>query len=185
RVPILAAADSIVEFDRFYPTREEAERMLDGLATQIVFGGRDQPTAEFVCRSGGGMILPEDVTGLARDHAIILARAGDEDRAARVIFHGTPTPFSKRKDWKPGQTQLKSITVIPSPSNAQSQTTQPSGRTNSSSKRAEPTSASSTEPVRGKTKGRAPAYDAIERLLADAPESDRRKDRDLWTNENW
>ncbi len=192
-VPILAAAGSIAEFDRFYPAREEAERMLDGLATQIVFGGRDQPTAEFVCRLGGGMILPEDVTGLARDHAIILARAGDEDRAARVIFHGTPTPFSKREDWKLRQAQLKSITVIPRPPNASSKPSQPSGRPHSPPKQAEPASARlrqssvepSTEPVGSKTKGRTPAYEAIERLLADAPESDRKKDRDLWTNENW
>lgn len=159
--------------------------MLDGLATQIVFGGRDQPTAEFVCRLGGGLILPEDVTGLARDHAIVLARAGDEDRAARVIFHGAPTPFSKREDWKPHQAQLKSITVIPRPPNARSQPTQPSGRPHSSSKRAEPTSSSPIEPSGGKTTGRVLVYDAIERLLADAPESDRKKDRALWTNENW
>jgi hypothetical protein len=192
-VPILAAADSIVEFDRFYPAREEAERMLDGLATQIVFGGRDQPTAEFVCRLGGGLILPQDVTGLAQDHAIVLARAGGEDQAARVIFHGTPTPFSKREDWKPGQAQLKSITVIPRPPNASSKPSQPSGRPHSPPKQAEPASARlrqssvepSTEPVGSKTKGRTPAYDAIERLLADAPKSDRKKDRDLWTNENW
>ena len=65
RIPILAAADSIAQFDYFYPAREEAERMLAGLATQIVFGGRDRPTAEFVCHLGGGLILPEDVTGLA------------------------------------------------------------------------------------------------------------------------
>lgn len=192
-VPILAAADSIVEFDRFYPAREEAERMLDGLATQIVFGGRDQPTAEFVCRWGGGPILPQDVTGLAQEHAIVLARAGGEDRAARVIFHGTPTPFSKREDWKLRQAQLKSITVIPRPPNASSKPSQPSGRPHSPPKQAEPASARlrqssvelSTEPVGSKTKGRTPAYDAIERLLADAPKSDRKKDRDLWTNENW
>jgi len=179
-VPILAAADSIVEFDRFYPAREEAERMVAALATQIVFGGRDQPTAGFVCRLGGGLILPQDVTG-------------GEDRAARVIFHGTPTPFSKREDWKPGQAQLKSITVIPRPPNASSKPSQPSGRPHSPPKQAEPASARlrqssvepSTEPVGSKTKGRTPAYDAIERLLADAPKSDRKKDRDLWTNENW
>jgi hypothetical protein len=177
RVPILAAAESIVQFDRFYPAREEAERTLAGLATQIVFGGCDQPTAEFVSRLGGGLLLPEDVTRLARDHAIVFAPGGDGDRAARVIFHGVPTPLSKREDWKLGQAQPRSITVIPRPPNARSTLASANGRPEPPSGRAEPSG--------GKTKRRAPTYDAIERLLADAPESPKAKDQDLWTNENW
>jgi len=47
RISVLTAAQSLAQFDHVYPARGEADRLLAGLATKIVFGGCDQRTAEF------------------------------------------------------------------------------------------------------------------------------------------
>jgi hypothetical protein len=44
---VLTAAQSLSQFDHVYPGRGEADRLLAGLATKVVFGGCDQRTAEF------------------------------------------------------------------------------------------------------------------------------------------
>jgi hypothetical protein len=183
-VSILATAKSIAEFTPFYPARDEAERLPASLATQIVFGGCDQPTAKAVSRLGGGLILPEDVTGLAREHAIILTPGSGEGRASRIILHGVPTLFSERRDWKGVGTKTRSITVLPRPLQAQAPPALARRLPETPSEQAVPTR-QAAEPPGSQPRRRTAKDDAIERLLADAPESDRKKDRDLWTNENW
>jgi hypothetical protein len=183
RVSILATAKSIAEFTPFYPAREEAERMLAGLATQIVFGGCDQPTAKAVSRLGGGLILPEDVTGLARAHAIILTPGSSEDRASRMILHGVPTIFSERRDWKGVGTKTRSITVLPRPPQAQTPPAPARRLPEPPSEQAVPTG-QAAEPPGSQPRCRTAKDAAIERLLADAPKSSKGKERDPWTNEN-
>ncbi len=183
-VSILATAKSIAEFTPFYPAREEAEQLPASLATQVVFGGCDQPTAKAVSRLGGGLILPEDVTELAREHAIILTPGSSEDRASRIVVHGVPTIFSERRDWKGVGTKTRSMTVLPRPLHAPTPPAPARRQPEPPSEQAMPTG-QAAEPPRSQPRRRTAKDDAIERLLADAPESDRRKDQDLWTNENW
>ena len=53
RISVLTAAQSLAQFDHLYPARGEADRLLAGLATKVVFGGCDQRTAEFFSRVSG------------------------------------------------------------------------------------------------------------------------------------
>jgi hypothetical protein len=53
RISVLTAAQSLAQFDHVYPARGEADRLLAGLATKIVFGGCDQRTAEFFSTVSG------------------------------------------------------------------------------------------------------------------------------------
>lgn len=183
RIPILAAVRSIAQFDPFYPVRQDVERLLAGMATHIVSAGCDQPTAEVVSRLGSGLIQPGDVTRLAENHAIILASGHNSERAARVVFHGVPASFYNRRDWKLNGDQFKPITVVhrrarvPSVlAAAISQPEPPPGQTMQAEGHSEPPAA--------QVKRRSPRYEAIERLLADAPEASQRKDKDPWTNES-
>jgi type IV secretion system protein VirD4 len=53
RISVLTAAQSLAQFDHVYPGKGEADRLLAGLATKIVFGGCDQRTAEFFSNVSG------------------------------------------------------------------------------------------------------------------------------------
>jgi len=53
RISVLTAAQSLAQFDHLYPGKGEADRLLAGLATKIVFGGCDQRTAEFFSNVSG------------------------------------------------------------------------------------------------------------------------------------
>jgi len=53
RISVLTAAQSLSQFDHVYPARGEADRLMAGLATKVVFGGCDQRTADFFSRSSG------------------------------------------------------------------------------------------------------------------------------------
>jgi type IV secretion system protein VirD4 len=57
RISVLTAAQSLAQFDHVYPAKGEADRLLAGLATKIVFGGCDQRTAEFFSRLSGQQTL--------------------------------------------------------------------------------------------------------------------------------
>jgi hypothetical protein len=162
RLSVLAAAKSLAHLDPSYPDQDEVERSIAGLGTKIVFGGCDQRTAEFFSRLGRGLVLPEDLTGLAGDQVVIFAARSDERQTGQVVLHGRPLPFREREDWKSSLGQPKAFTVIARPLGVH-----PAPRT----------AQASTDP--------APEHDPLERLLADAPESSKRKERDLWTNDNW
>jgi hypothetical protein len=100
RISVLTAAQSLAQFDHLYPGKGEADRLLAGLATKIVFGGCDQRTAEFFSNvsgqqtvalasiSQGGMgphdrataslrsrplLLPDDLIRPDRGHATVFA----------------------------------------------------------------------------------------------------------------
>jgi type IV secretory pathway TraG/TraD family ATPase VirD4 len=127
RISILTAAQSLAQFDHLYPGRGEADRLLAGLATKIVFGGCDQRTAEFFSQGSGqqtlvlasasqsgdstysgataslrsrALLLPDDLISPARGHATVFAAYSERIRASQAIFHAELTPFFKRKDWK-------------------------------------------------------------------------------------
>jgi hypothetical protein len=53
RISVLTAAQSVAQFDHVYPHRGEADRLMAGLATKIVFGGCDARTAEYFSRLSG------------------------------------------------------------------------------------------------------------------------------------
>ena len=57
RISVLTAAQSLAQFDHVYPERGEADRLLAGLATKIVFGGCDARTAEFFSGLSGQQTL--------------------------------------------------------------------------------------------------------------------------------
>jgi type IV secretory pathway TraG/TraD family ATPase VirD4 len=127
RISVLTAAQSLAQFDHLYPGRGEAERLMAGLATKIVFGGCDQRTAEFFSGTSGqqtlalaslsqsgdsthsgataslrsrALLLPDDLIQPARGHATVFAAYTERSRADQVIFHAKLTPFFKRMDWK-------------------------------------------------------------------------------------
>jgi type IV secretory pathway TraG/TraD family ATPase VirD4 len=134
RISVLTAAQSMAQFDHVYPARGEADRLLAGLATKIVFGGCDGRTAEFFSRlsgqqtlalasvSGGGrtahdrataslrsrqLLLPDDIVRPEQGHATVFAAYGQQGRAEQAIFHVELTPFFRRKDWRLNQVQPK------------------------------------------------------------------------------
>ncbi|MGD2205580.1 MAG: type IV secretory system conjugative DNA transfer family protein [Anaerolineae bacterium] len=130
RISVLTAAQSLSQFEHVYPDRGEADRLLAGLATKIVFGGCDKRTADFFselsgqqtlalasvsrARHSGGrrgssstaslrgraLLLPDDVIHPARGHATVFAAYTDAGRADQAIFHARLTPLFQRKDWK-------------------------------------------------------------------------------------
>lgn len=139
RISILTAAQSMAQFDHVYPGKGEADQLMAGLATRIVFGGCDQRTAEFFSRTSGqqtlalsslsrsgrgdgataslrgrALLLPDDVIRPDRGHATIFAAYGQGGRAEQVIFHAELIPFFQRKDWKLGDVQLEAPLVVSS-----------------------------------------------------------------------
>lgn len=66
RISVLIAAQSLSQFDHIYPAKGEADRLMAGLATKIVFGGCDQKTAEFFSRVSGQQTIT--LTSLSRAH---------------------------------------------------------------------------------------------------------------------
>ncbi len=140
RISVLTAAQSLAQFDHLYPARGEADRLLAGLATKIVFGGCDQRTAEFFSSvsgqrtvalssvSRGGhtphdsatasfrsrpLLLPDDLIRPEQGHATVFAAYGEKGRAEQVIFHAELAPFFQRKDWKLTRVQPKPPLVVP------------------------------------------------------------------------
>jgi len=140
RISVLTAAQSLAQFNHLYPARGEADRLLAGLATKIVFGGCDQRTAEFFSSvsgqrtvalssvSRGGhtphdsatasfrsrpLLLPDDLIRPEQGHATVFAAYGEKGRAEQVIFHAELAPFFQRKDWKLTRVQPKSPLVVP------------------------------------------------------------------------
>ena len=69
RISVLTAAQSLAQFDHVYPARGEADRLLAGLATKIVFGGCDQRTAEFFSSVSGQRTVALSSVSRARAHA--------------------------------------------------------------------------------------------------------------------
>ena len=53
RISVLTAAQSLSQFDHVYPERGEADRLMAGLATKVVFGGCDQRTSTFFSQLSG------------------------------------------------------------------------------------------------------------------------------------
>jgi type IV secretory pathway TraG/TraD family ATPase VirD4 len=129
RISVLTAAQSLAQFDHIYPARGEANRLLAGLATKIVFGGCDGRTAEFfselsgqqtlalasVSGSGPGqasrdgataslrsraLLLADDLIRPAKGHATVFAAFSENGRSDQAIFHARLTPFFKRRDWR-------------------------------------------------------------------------------------
>ncbi len=146
RISVLTAAQSLAQFDHIYPGRGEAERLMAGLATKIVFGGCDQRTAEFFSRSSGqqtlalaslsqsghsahgsataslrsrALLLPDDLVRPARGHATVFAAYSERSRADQAIFHAELTPFFKRKDWKLEQVRPATPLTLPQPASGQ------------------------------------------------------------------
>ena len=140
RISVLTAAQSLAQFNHLYPARGEADRLLAGLATKIVFGGCDQRTAEFfsgvsgqrtvalssVSRGGHTphdsatasfrsrpLLLPDDLIRPEQGHATVFAAYGEKGRAEQVIFHAELAPFFQRKDWKLTRVQPKLPLVVP------------------------------------------------------------------------
>jgi type IV secretory pathway TraG/TraD family ATPase VirD4 len=140
RISVLTAAQSLAQFDHLYPARGEADRLLAGLATKIVFGGCDQRTAEFFSSlsgqqtlalasvSRGGcvpsdgataslrgrpLLLPDDLVRPQRGHATIFAAFGEKGRAEQAILHAELTPFFRRRDWRLDRAQPRSPVVLP------------------------------------------------------------------------
>jgi hypothetical protein len=84
RISVLTAAQSLAQFDHVYPGRGEADRLLAGLATKIVFGGCDQRTAEFFSGvsgqqtvalasiSQGGTVPHDSATASLRSRPLLL-----------------------------------------------------------------------------------------------------------------
>jgi type IV secretion system protein VirD4 len=126
RISVLTAAQSLAQFDHVYPARGEADRLLAGLATKIVFGGCDQRTAEFfsalsgqqtlalasLSRSahaagdsataslrGRPLLLPDDLIRPEKGHATVFAAYSQSGMAEQAIFHAELAPFFQRKDW--------------------------------------------------------------------------------------
>ncbi len=64
RISILTAAQSLAQFDHVYHDKGEADQLMAGLATRIVFGGCDQRTAEHFSRASGQQTLA--VSSLSR-----------------------------------------------------------------------------------------------------------------------
>ena len=64
RISILTAAQSLAQFDHVYHDKGEADQLMAGLATRIVFGGCDQRTAEYFSRASGQQTLA--VSSLSR-----------------------------------------------------------------------------------------------------------------------
>jgi len=129
RISVLTAAQSLAQFDHLYPGRGEADQLLAGLATKIVFGGCDGRTAGFFSELSGqqtlalssvsrsqsqrlahsgstaslrsrALLLPDDVIRPARGQATVFAAYSDGGRADQAIFHARFMPFYKRRDWK-------------------------------------------------------------------------------------
>jgi len=138
RISILTAAQSMAQFDHVYHGKGEADQLMAGLATRIVFGGCDQRTAEFFGRASGqqtlalsslsrngrgdgataslrgrALLLPDDVIRPERGHATVFAAYGEGGRAEQVIFHAELTPFFRRKDWKLEKVQPRAPLVVP------------------------------------------------------------------------
>jgi hypothetical protein len=152
RISILTAAQSLAQFDHIYPGRGEAEQLMAGLATKIVFGGCDQRTAEFFSRLSGqqtlavaslsrsghyardsataslrsrALLLPDDIIRPAKGHATIFAAYGGRKGADQAIFHAELTPFFRRKDWNLARVRPKEPLTVPRPADAQSERRQP------------------------------------------------------------
>jgi type IV secretory pathway TraG/TraD family ATPase VirD4 len=127
RISVLTAAQSLAQFDHIYPARGEANRLLAGLATKIVFGGCDGRTAEFFSElsgqqtlalasmSGSGpasrdgataslrgraLLLADDLIRPAKGHVTVFAAFSEDGRADQAIFHARLTPFFNRRDWR-------------------------------------------------------------------------------------
>jgi type IV secretory pathway TraG/TraD family ATPase VirD4 len=146
RISVLTAAQSLAQFDHVYPARGEADRLLAGLATKIVFGGCDQRTAEFFSSvsgqrtvalssvSRGGhrphdsataslrgrpLLLPDDLIRPERGNSTVFAAYVEQGRAEQAIFHAQLQPFFQRRDWSLGRTEPKHPLVLPRPTGAQ------------------------------------------------------------------
>jgi len=139
RISVLTAAQSLAQFDHVYPARGEADRLLAGLATKIVFGGCDQRTADFFSQLSGqqtlalasvsqgsgpshdsstaslrsrALLLPDDLIQPARGHATAFAAYSQSGRAAQAIFHAELTPFFRRRDWRLDRVQPAAPLVV-------------------------------------------------------------------------
>ena len=145
RISVLTAAQSLAQFDHIYAAPGEADQLLAGLATKIVFGGCDARTATYFSelsgqqtvaltsvsrsrRPGQGMqdsstaslrglalLLPDDIIRPARGHATVFAAFGQDGRAEQAVFHTELTPFFRRKDWKLDGVQPKAPLVAARP----------------------------------------------------------------------
>jgi type IV secretory pathway TraG/TraD family ATPase VirD4 len=140
RISVLTAAQSLAQFDHVYPARGEADRLLAGLATKIVFGGCDGRTAEFFSQlsgqktlalasmSGSGpasrdgataslrsraLLLADDLIRPAKGHATVFAAYSDNGRSDQAIFHARLIPFHRRRDWKLGRVVPERPVVLP------------------------------------------------------------------------
>jgi len=140
RISVLTAAQSLAQFDHVYPARGEADRLLAGLATKIVFGGCDQRTAEFFSNASGQrtvalssvsrgghtpydsataslrsrpLLLPDDLIRPEQGHATVFAAFSEKGHAEQAIFHAELAPFFQRRDWKLARVQPKSPLVVP------------------------------------------------------------------------
>ena len=143
RISVLTAAQSLAQFDGVYPGKGEADQLLAGLATRIVFGGCDGRTAAYFSELSGqqtmalaslsrsrrpgarvqdsstaslhgrALLLPDDVIRPARGHATVFAAYGEDGRADQAIFHARLTPFFGRRDWKLDRVEPKAPLVAP------------------------------------------------------------------------
>lgn len=143
RISVLTAAQSLAQFDGVYPGKGEADQLLAGLATRIVFGGCDGRTAAYFSelsgrqtmalaslsrsrRPGAGvqdsstaslhgraLLLADDLVRPARGHATVFAAYGESGRADQAIFHAQLTPFFRRRDWKLNRLEEKAPLVVP------------------------------------------------------------------------
>jgi hypothetical protein len=143
RISVLTAAQSLAQFDGVYPGKGEAEQLLAGLATRIVFGGCDARTAAYFSELSGqqtmalasfsrsrrpgarvqesstaslrgrALLLPDDLVRPAKGHATVFAAYGEDGRADQAIFHAQLAPFFRRGDWKLHRLEARAPLSVP------------------------------------------------------------------------
>jgi type IV secretory pathway TraG/TraD family ATPase VirD4 len=118
RIAILIAAQTIGQFQMIYG-KPATDALLAGLATQIIFGGCDQETAETFSRASGlaterlsvrfghppqirqrPLLTPDEIQAPARGNATIFARYVTETHASQAILFARLMRLYERADWQ-------------------------------------------------------------------------------------
>lgn len=132
-IAVLIAAQTIGQFHMIYGSPTTAS-LLAGLATQIIFGGCDQETAELFSRASGlaterlpvrfgqppqirqrSLLTPDEIQTPARGNATIFARYVTEAHASQVILFARLLRLYERVDWqdRPAGIPVRDVIVTP------------------------------------------------------------------------
>lgn len=115
RISFIIAAQTKGQFHLIYG-REGTEALLSGFATQLVFGGCDQETADFYSHASGTatetlsggetersiarrLLTPDEIQTPARGNATLFTRYTTETFATQLIMAARPTRLYDRHDW--------------------------------------------------------------------------------------